>query len=71
MREGHEFKIDMDDEVPPVHCPLYKMSPLKLEEAKEQIESMLEHNFVKPSDSPYGTPVLFVTKKDGSLLFLH
>ena len=54
---------------PPVHCPLYKMSPLELEEAKNQIESMLEHGFVRPSDSPYGAPVLFVPKKDGSLRF--
>ena len=59
VREGHEFKIDLEDEVPPVHRPLYKMSPLELEEAKKQIESMLEHGFIRPSDSPYGAPVLF------------
>ena len=34
VREGHEFKIDLEDEVPPVHRPLYKMGPLELEEAK-------------------------------------
>ena len=67
VREGHGFKIDLEDEVPPVHHPLYKMSPLELDEAKKQIESMLEHGFVRPSDSPYGAPVLFVPKKDGSL----
>ena len=66
VREGHEFKIDLEDEVPPVHRPLYKMSPLELEEAKKQIESMLEHGFIRPSDSPYGAPVLFVPKKDGA-----
>ena len=69
VREGHEFKIDLEDEVPPVHRPLYKMSPLELEEAKKQIESMLEHGFIRPSDSPYGALVLFVPKKDGSLRF--
>ena len=69
MRKGHEFKIDQEDEVPPVHRPLYKMSPLELEEAKKQIESMLEHGFISPSDSPYGVPVLFIPKKDGSLRF--
>ena len=67
VREGHEFKIDLEDEVSPVHRPLYKMSPLELEEAKKQIESMLEHGFIRPSDSPYSAPVLFVSKKDGSL----
>ena len=28
VREGHEFKINLEDDVPPVHRPLYKMSPL-------------------------------------------
>ena len=69
MREGHELKIHVEDEVPPVHRPLYKMSSLELEEAKKQIEGMLEHGFIRPSDSPYGAPVLFVPKKDGSLRF--
>ena len=46
MRQGHEFRIDLEDDVPPVHRPLYKMSPLELEEAKKQIESMLEHGFI-------------------------
>ena len=69
VREGHEFKIDLEDEVPPIHCPLYKTSLLELEEAKKQIESMLEHGFIRPSDSPYGAPILFVPKKDGSLQF--
>ena len=45
------------------------MTPLDLEEAKKQIESMLENGFVRPSDSPYGALVLFVLKKDGSLRF--
>ena len=51
VHEGHEFKIDLEDEVPPIHRPLYKMSPLELEEVKKQIESMLKHGFIRPSDS--------------------
>ena len=30
---------------------------------------MLEHGFIRPSDSPYGAPVLFAPKKDGGLQF--
>ena len=71
MRQGHEFKIDLEDDVPPVHRPLYKMSPLELEEEKKQIESMLEHGFVRPSDSPYGAPVLSIPKKNGSCSVLE
>ena len=55
--------------MPSVHRPLHKMGPLELEEAKKQIESMLEHGFIKPLDSPYDALVLFVPKKDGSLRF--
>ena len=69
--EGHEFKIDLEDEVPLVHHPLYKMSLLELEEVRKQIESMLEHGFVRPSDSPYGAPVLFVPKSGWELSVLH
>ena len=69
MCQGHQFKMDMEDDVPLVHCPLYKMSLLELEEAKKQIESMLEHGFIRPSDSHYGAPVLFVPQKDGSFQF--
>ena len=29
VRQGHEFKIDLEDDVPPIHRPLYKMSPLE------------------------------------------
>ena len=68
-RTGHEFKIDLEDETLPIHRPLYKLSPLDLEEAKKQIQDMLEHGFIRPSESPYGAPVLFVPKKDGSLRF--
>ena len=58
--EGHEFKIDLEHEVPPVQRPLYKMSPLELEEAKKQIESMLKHGFIRQP---------FIPKKNGSLRF--
>ena len=38
IRKGHEFKIDLEDDTPPVHRPLYKLSPLELEEVRKQIE---------------------------------
>ena len=69
IREGFKFTIHLDDDAPPVHRPIYKMSPLELDEARKQIECMLDHGFIRPSQSPYGAPVLFAPKKDGSLRF--
>ena len=69
VRMGHGFKIELEDDTPPIHRPIYKLSPLKLEEAKKQIQYMLEHGYIRPSISPYGAPVLFALKKDGGLRF--
>ena len=55
--------------LPPINRPLYKLSPLELTKAKNQIQEMLEHEFIHPSDSPYGAPMLFIPKKDGNLRF--
>ena len=63
IRIGHEFRVDLEDDTPPVHRPLYKLSPLQLEEAHKQIQYMLEHGFIRPSDSPYSALVLFALKK--------
>lgn len=43
------------------------MSPLELREVRKQIQELLENKFIQPSKSPFGSPVLFVQKKDGSL----
>ena len=69
IRMEHEFRIDLEDDTPPAHRPLYKLSPLELEKAHKQIQYMLEHGFIRPSDSPYGAPMLFAPKKDGDLRF--
>ena len=43
------------------------MTSLELKELKVQMEELVNKGFVKPSTSPWGAPVLFVKKKDGSL----
>ena len=69
VRQGHQFRIDLKDDEPPVHKPIYKLSPLELEKARQQIQYMLEHGYMRPSQSPYGAPVLFAPKKDECLRF--
>ena len=46
VRMGHEFKIELEDDTPPIHRPIYKLSPVELEEAKKQIQYMLEHSYI-------------------------
>ncbi|XP_070040283.1 uncharacterized protein [Nicotiana tomentosiformis] len=43
------------------------MAPKELKEMKEQVVELLEKGFVMPNMSPWGSPVLFVNKKDGSV----
>ena len=43
------------------------MALIEFEEFKEQLQELLEKGFTKPSASPWGAPVLFVKKKDGSM----
>nr|GEY86802.1 reverse transcriptase [Tanacetum cinerariifolium] len=45
----------------------YRMAPVELKELKDQLQELLERGFMRPSVSPWGTPILFVKKKDGSM----
>jgi hypothetical protein len=51
---------------PPAKAP-YRMSHEELKDVKVQLEELLAKGYIKPSKSPYGAPVLFVHKKDGTL----
>ncbi|KAG2209354.1 hypothetical protein INT45_002604, partial [Circinella minor] len=63
---GFEHVIDTGDEKP-VSRPPYKMSPLELDELRCQLNELLELGLVVPSSSPWGSPVLFVKKADGTM----
>jgi hypothetical protein len=45
----------------------YRMSTLELKELKMQLEEFLKKGYVRPSVSPWGAPIIFVKKKDGTL----
>ena len=44
-----------------------RMAPVELKELNEQLQEFLNKGFIRPITSPWGAPVLFVKKKDGSL----
>src|ERR1041385_2328570 len=61
-----EFTVDLMPGTAPISRRPYKMAPCELAELKIQIEALLAKGFILPSSSPWGFPVLFVTKKDGT-----
>jgi hypothetical protein len=62
-----EFSIDLIPGTQPIHKAPYRMAPTELRELKEQLQELLDRGFILPSVSPWGAPVLFVKKKDGSI----
>ncbi|GKA47633.1 putative reverse transcriptase domain-containing protein [Tanacetum coccineum] len=44
----------------------YRLAPSKMKELSEQLKELLDKRFIRPSSLPWGAPVLFVKKKDGS-----
>ena len=43
------------------------MNILELNELKLKLQDLIDKNYIRPSVSRWGTPVLFVKKKDGTL----
>lgn len=62
----HQVELTAGEHKPP-YRPVYKMSPLDMEEARIQIEDLLKRGYIRPSKSPYGAPILFARKKNGKL----
>ena len=52
--------------VPMSRAP-YRMAPTELKELKSQLQELLDKGFIRPNVSPWGAPVLFVKKKNGTL----
>ncbi|GJW41903.1 hypothetical protein Tco_0070702 [Tanacetum coccineum] len=44
----------------------YRLAPSEMKELSEQLKELSDKGFIRPSSSPWGAPVLFVKKKDGS-----
>src|ERR1041385_5025875 len=61
-----EFVVDLITGTAPISRRPYRMAPRELAELKIQLEASLAKGFIRPSSSPWGCPVLFVTKKDGT-----
>jgi hypothetical protein len=62
-----DFSINLILGVAPVSKTPYRMSIPDLKELQMQLEEILKKGYIHPSVSPWGAPILFVKKKDGTL----
>ncbi|GKE99113.1 hypothetical protein Tco_0022464, partial [Tanacetum coccineum] len=61
-----EFRIDLILGAAPMARAPYRLAPSEMKELSKQLQELLEKGFIRSSSSPWGAPVLFVKKKDGS-----
>ncbi|GKB79202.1 hypothetical protein Tco_0946097 [Tanacetum coccineum] len=50
----------------PVAQAPYHLAPSEMQELSNQLQELTDKGFIRPSSSPWGAPVLFAKKKDGS-----
>jgi hypothetical protein len=62
-----EFYIDLIPGTTPIAKRPYRLAPTELAELKLQIADLQQKGYIRPSSSPWGAPVLFISKKDGSM----
>ncbi|GKB22777.1 putative reverse transcriptase domain-containing protein [Tanacetum coccineum] len=61
-----KFQIDLVPGDAPVARAPYQLAPFEMKELSDQLQELSDKGFIRPSSSPWGAPVLFVKKKDGS-----
>ncbi|KAI3724555.1 hypothetical protein L2E82_36336 [Cichorium intybus] len=61
-----EFRIDLVPEAAPIAKSPYRLAPTEMQELASQLQELTDKGFIRPSTSPWGAPVLFIKKKDGS-----
>lgn len=62
---GHTIPLEPGAKAP--FRPMFRLSPKEMDEVERQVTELLKHGLIEPSSSPYGAPILFVGKKDGTL----
>ncbi|GKB40317.1 reverse transcriptase domain-containing protein [Tanacetum coccineum] len=61
-----EFQIELIPGAAPIARTPYRLAPSEMQELSNQLQELADRGFIRPSTSPWGAPVLFVKKKDGS-----
>jgi hypothetical protein len=61
-----EFVINLVSGTGPIAQSPYRMAEFELKLLKEELDSLLKKGFIWPTTSPWGSPALFMPKKDGT-----
>ncbi|GJX22396.1 hypothetical protein Tco_0226841 [Tanacetum coccineum] len=61
-----EFRIDLIPGAMPVAKSPYRLAPTEMQELSNQLKELQDKGFIRPRSSPWGAPVFFIKKKDGS-----
>ena len=62
-----DFTIELVHAAVPSSKAPYQMNILELNELKSQLKELIDKKYIRPSVSPWGAPVIFVKKKDGTI----
>jgi hypothetical protein len=62
-----DHRIELIPGAVPPSRPTFRLSEKELVELKKQLEELTKSGFIQPSKSPFGAPILFVKKKDGTM----
>ena len=62
-----DFHFELHPSISPISMTPHRMAPVELQELRVQLQELLNKGFIRPSTSPWGTPVLFAKKKDKTL----
>src|SRR5258708_31691009 len=63
----YDLQINVEEGAKPIYKTIYSLSPPELVALREFLEEHTRSGFICPSKSPWGSPILFVKKKDSSL----
>ena len=66
VRNEDDHRIDLIPRSAPPNRPPYRVSRAQQEEIMTQVQELLEKGLVRPSSSPFCSPILLVQKKDGT-----
>ncbi|KAE8662634.1 cytochrome P450 78A7-like [Hibiscus syriacus] len=66
-RREVDHKIELEPGAKPPALAPYRMAPPELEELRRQLKELVDMGMIRPLKAPYGAPVLFQKKHDGSL----